>query len=226
MKKIVAIFALLVFCFLLCGCENRKEIQFKDNKGLVFCTSDNVSQEVAKVIGKDKKELSSSMEKAGVIFYGIAPDKSFTVSVIKETTEFSQKVLDFSVFNDDELKKIADEISPNYSEYHKNKGETYIVQDTISYSAVGELPARQYITVKNGNFYIFTFTFNKDTVDSIKTKEIMNNISVNTVSKGFSSYGIIVAILILAGISLIIYVVITLIIDIKKVSRNKKTADN
>lgn len=229
MKKAIAIFCTFVLCLALTGCKKSAEIKYQNNNGLVFCTDDNVTEEVAKALSKSKKELKASMKESGVVFYGISSDNSFTVSVTRETTDFSKEVVDFSAFNEEKLSSLAEEIAPNLISYYKTANEVYIVQDTVSYTSEGEHPARQYITVKNGSFYIITFTFageNLKTKHLSSVQSIVNDISIGTNYENISLYSAIIIVLILAVISVIVYVAVTLIKDLKKAKKDKKSADN
>ena len=229
MKKIITIFLILLLSINLVACKVDNKVGLETIDNIIYCTDENVSDDVAKALGKEKKELSASMKEAGIIFYGIALDKTFTVSVIKETTDFSKKVVDFGLFSDSQLDEIAKEISPSYSGYHKNDTNIYIVQDTVSYGTQNSLPARQYITVKEGNFYIITFTFSdtefKDQVYSV-ADNIVDEIKLNSWQDNISFYSIIIIVLILAVISLIVYVVTSLIKDLIKAKKDKKSAEN
>ncbi len=229
MKKVIAIICILVLCFILAGCQNKAEIKYQNNSDLIYCTEDNVTEKVAKSLDKSKKELRESMQKNGMVFYGIAADNSYTVSIVKETTDFSEKAVDFSAFDEKGLYEISAEIAPNLITYHKTANEVYIVQDTVSFSAEGEHPARQYITVKNGSFYIITFAFANETLKDkymLSAQNIVNDIRINTGYENFSFYSVIIVVLLLAIISVIVYVGITLLKDFKKAKEHKKTTNN
>ena len=225
MKKTLAIFFLLLLCISITGCDKASEIVYKNKAELVFCFDSNVSEEVASKLSKDKKELSESMKNSGIVFFGIDKNGEYTVSALKETTEFSKKMIDFKALSDNGLKEVAEKIAPNYSGYKKNENEVYIVQDIVSYYAEEQRPARQYITVKNSSFYVFTFVFNSENLGEKEIAEaeaVMNDIGISVENNNITLQSTVIILLIL-GISLLaVYIAITLIKDIK----NRRKADN
>ena len=226
MKKIIAVlFSILFLCIAVCGCGEIRtgDLSFKPYDELVVFTPDSIPEEAAELFSMEKSKLKENMESSGILLSGARKDRRLSFTVISETTEFSKRVGDFSVYTQLELNEIAKTLVPDYLSCFKTDDATYIFSDGNVMGPSRPFCTRQYVTVKNGKLYVVSFTTDDEMfelVDENNIIQVMNSLSIKKDLSSDMLSIIIVSVSLLAVAALVVFIVISLVKDIK--NRNKK----
>ncbi len=226
MKRIVAVLFSVIFLLLCCcGCDEIRsgDLSFEPYEELVVCTPDSISEEAAQLFSMEKSKIKENMESSGILLSGARKDRKLSFTVVSETTEFSRRVEDFAVYTQLELNEIAKTLVPDYLAYFKTDDAIYIFSDGSVMGPDRPFCTRQYVTVKNGKLYVVSFTTDDEMfefADENNMIQVMNSLSIKRDLSSDILPIIIVSVILLAVAALVVFIVISLVKDIKNRNKN------
>ncbi len=222
MKRIITVlFSILFICLALCGCDEIKsgEVRFDQFDEMVVCAPDSVSDEIEDLYGRKKEYIIEDMKNSGVLLSGARKDRKLSFNVVCQSTEFSAEVKDLTLYSQIQLNEISSSLLPDYLTYHRTDDEVYIYSDSSVVGTNHPYCTRQYVTVKNGKLYIIAFTTDDeifDNDDETRILEVMDHLSIERELSSDILPIILVSIGLIAVIVLAVFIVISLVTDIKK----------
>lgn len=167
------------------------------------------------------------------LFLGLNPSNGSQISFKVSTTDFSKKIVDMTLLNDEAFAKTAKELVKIPGASYKSvsvKGMKLIEISTSGKDSGGDFCSVQYLTVRNGNLFSIGFSFDGAMDDSkgdiawktIGTLDIKNSEVPSAWDAESIVQIIFISIAILAGVVLAIIVVYSLIRDFIRRRRNNE----
>lgn len=164
---------------------------------------------------------------AQTLFLGLEPNSKAQITVKSWSTDFSKKIADLSLLNDESLTSTAKQLVTAKGASYKTvsaNGMKLIEVRLNGKDSGGSFCSVQYITVCNSNFYSLNFTFsgviNDQKVslawDTLSTFEIETDINKSTWDIGSVLVVILLGLAIIATAAFAVIIVYTIIRDVKK----------
>ncbi len=222
MKKALLLIFVLLFSFALpfYAVAASSEINFNNDDG-AFSVYSNVSIKDSKqeIFGMPTESFEEYMRNNDMLLYA-TDDKSIVFNVSNTETDFSRAVSDFSKYSDETVLEFADTLTVENDGVVSVNDIKYVVINHDAENDADFSRLRQYVTVKNGEFYVVTlnFIYGADNIDELSS-DVIQRIFINTVSG--AEYSVVFVIVLLALIILVAIVVVYLAISIIKDLRNK-----
>lgn len=232
MKRIIAfVFALFMLVLPVSAEQSDDSIILDYVEGLTLCTPDSIPSSDGMIFGIKEEEFKKYLTENRILLYGFDNSNAFVFELTGEKTDFTESIGDFSNIKEADIKDFADTSLSSVYSIENISGTVYVVTDNVSDSG-SEYITRQYITVKHGRLYIMTFTVpgssvKKDVGERID--RIINGLTFggDEIPEKVSVYSVIgVAVLVSAVAVLAVYILITVILDIRKRNSEKVKSDN
>lgn len=171
------------------------------------------------------------------LFLGVEPTSKAQVSVKSWSTDFSKKIGNFALLNDDSLSKTAKELVTAKGASYKTvsaNGMKLIEVRLNGTDSGGSFCSIQYITICNNAFYSLNFTFSgkvDDTKvnlswDTLSTFKIKTNITGGAWDIGSISIIILLSLAIVGAVIVAIIVIYSIIKDLKNRRNDPNEADD
>ena len=194
------------------------------------------NEDLLESLGYSEDAFKNYLKQVGntqILFLGVNPDNMSQVTVKASSTEFSKKVIDFSLLTNEALQKTA-------SDLVQVKGATYKLAEVSGIKLIevratdkdsgGEFCSIQYLTVRNGVLYTVGYTFNGPVNDtkvntawgSIQSLSIQDVTTSSAFDLGTILLMFLLSAVVIAGVVVVGLIVYTFIRDIK----NKKASPN
>lgn len=222
MKRIIAFaFALILFILPVSAQQNDNSITLTYTEGLTLCTKDSIPSTNGMIFGMEETKFKNYLTENGILLYGFDNNNAFVFELTGEKTDFTESIRDFANIGETDIKDFADRTLSSLYSIESIAGNTYIVIDS-AFSNDSSYVTRQYITVKQGTLYIVTFTVPGSSVNKEVGKRINKivnaiNFSENDLPKEVSLFSVIgVAALVIVIAALAVYILITVIKDLRK----------
>ena len=177
------------------------------------------------------KNYLKQVNNTHILFLGVNPDNMAQVMVKASSTEFSKKVVDFSLLTAEALQKTAKDLvqvkDASYKMAEVNGIKLIEVRSTDKDSG-GEFCSIQYLTVRNGVLYTVGYTFNGAVNDakvntawgSVQTLNIKDTTSSSAFDLGTIMLIFLLSAVIIAGAVVVGLIVYTLVRDFKNKKAN------
>lgn len=164
------------------------------------------------------------------LFLGVEPNTKAQISVKYWSTDFSKKIEDFSLLDDEALSKTAKELIQTKGSTYKTvsaNGMKLIEVRSNTKDSGGNFCSVQYVTVCNKGFYSLNFTFAGNLSDEKVQSawDTLTTFKIETdINKGVWDVGSILIIVLLgAGVIAAVVLAVVIIISIIKDIKNRRT---
>ena len=160
--KAFALFLILICLFgLTAFAETPKDVNISLNVGKEYfkITEETVSQNVDIIenLGYTKSSFKELFTKGSLVAFLLHSETKTQIQIRVDNTPFSEKLENLSLLEGDNLKNVANEISAS-AKGVVTVGDTVFVQSvTNTDDETGKYSVSQYVTVKNGSLYTFSF---------------------------------------------------------------------
>ncbi len=218
MKRIIAcLLALIIFAVPVCALEEHV-FSLGYTEGVTLYHYESITGEV---LGMEAEEFKKYLTDNYIRLFGVDNNNEFVFEITSEETDFSKGIKDFKNIKETDIKHFAD--SMKFVSYNiETLGEVpYIVSQYPSDDSENSAVVSQYITVKQGQLYVITFTMAKGISDgnAERIRKIVSGITYieNDVPQNVSIWSVIgVAALAVLVFGVAVYILITVIKDVRK----------
>lgn len=218
MKRIIAcVLALIIFAVPVCAVEEYI-FSLRYSEGVTLYHYESITGEV---LGMEAEEFEKYLTDNYIRLFGVDNNNEFVFEITSSETEFSKVIKDFKNIKETDIKDFAD--SMKFVSYNiETLGEVpYIVGQYPSDDSENSAVVSQYITVKQGQLYVITFTMAKGISDgnAERIRKIVSGITYieNDVPQKVSLWSVIgVAVLVVLIICIALYILVTIIKDIRQ----------
>lgn len=179
------------------------------------------------------KNYLKQVDNTQILFLGVNPDNMAQVTVKASSTEFSKKIIDFSLLTDEALQKTAKDLVAVKGASQKKaevNGIKLIEVRATDKDSGGEFCSIQYLTVRNGVLYTVGYTFNgpvseakvNTAWESIQSLDIKDVTTSSAFDLGTILLMFLLSAVVIAGVVVVGLIIYTFIRDVK----NKKASPN
>lgn len=231
MKRIIAVLiALFLLALPVSAQEKIDEISLSYTEGLTVCSRENIPSADGKIFGMNESDFKKYLVENNILIYAMDQNNAFAFEISGEETAFTRGVGSFSNISEADINDFAQKALVSVYSIEKIEGYTYIVADSVSDSKSNYV-TRQYITVNNGVLYVTTFTVPGNSVKkevSDRMVKIIRGIKFASEKAPenvslFSVIGVAVLVVLVSGFA--VYILVTVIRDIKKRKREPEEAE-
>ena len=212
MKRIIA---LIVFFILLFSLTVSADSNINLKPGGEFITE---TEQIAKIIGMEKNELLDFCIENKIVYIAVNNDNSKQIRITVKENEFSKKVVNLNSLSDEEISSylLLDIIGNGAlkGDVINHKGQKFIKTQMLLKDSGGDFIINEFITVADKKVYVLSFYTNKNTDIKYVEKTFETFESSNFVNENNSLIWV-VAIGIVAFFAASVFIIITLIRDIK-----------
>lgn len=211
MKRIIALIAVFILLFSLTVSADSSINITPDGE---FITE---TEQIAKIIGMDKNELLDFCIENKIVYIAVNKDNSKQIRVTVKENDFSNGIVNINGLSDDKINAVLPDVigvEGIKGEIINKDGQKFIKTEMSSKDSGGDFILTEYITVANKKVYVLSFYTNKkaDTKYIEKTFETLESPNFVVENNGlFWIVGIAIVIFLFATV----FIIITLIRDIK-----------
>lgn len=211
MKRIIALIAVFILLFSLTVSADSSINITPDGE---FTTE---TEQIAKIIGMDKNELLDFCIENKIVYIAVNKDNSKQIRVTVKENDFSNGIVNINGLSDDKINAVLPDVigvEGIKGEIINKDGQKFIKTEMSSKDSGGDFILTEYITVANKKVYVLSFYTNKkaDTKYIEKTFETLESPNFVVENNGlFWIVGIAIVIFLFATV----FIIITLIRDIK-----------
>lgn len=211
---------------------NRLSVTLPDNYVLLNTDTAEDNVELIESLGYSLSSFKSYLkptENGAVqtLFLGVEPSTKAQISAKSWSTDFSKKIGDFSLLEQEALSKTAKELVTAKGASYKSVSANGMVLLEIRLNGKdsgGKFCSIQYITVCNGNFYSLNFTFagsvNEQRVElawnTLSTFKIKSDLNKSAWDAGSIFIIVLLSLAIIGAAVLAVVIVFSIVKDIKK----------
>ena len=208
---LILLSAFSVTCLAATPAEHNIELSFDDE--YVIITQNNVSEytEIIEKMGYSQKSFQKLFENGSLVAFVLHSESKSQIHIKVTETQFSKQTESLSYFKEENVKQVAEKISPDYTRLLLLGDKYFICTDENVDDESGKYSTSQFSTVENGKLYtvvIFnnnpTYDFNVNVLKKIDIKTQVRRSGVND-----TLYDIFFSILILVLLGLIVYLIVS-----------------
>lgn len=223
MKRLITFFlALIIFAIPACALENL-DFSLSYTEDITLYSYENVNSD-NNILGMDAESFKKYLKDNNIQLLGVDNNNEFVFEFTSQQTEFSSSVRDFKNLKENDVKDFADSMKFN-SYLIESLGDTlYIVSEYPALTVEKSSAAMQYVTITQGRLYVITFTAadgislnNINRIDKIVSGITYSQTGVSQNVSIWTIIGVSAVIILLFGVTL--YIIITIIRDIRKRNR-------
>ncbi len=184
-KKIICILSVLLLVFCVTVSADEDFLVYGEDDIEFFC----------KTFDMDAGEIKYYFEQNNITYFAMNKDNTKQIKRIEFVDEFSQKAVDLSVLNDDEILKLTGDISgfPDAKgEVVKHAGLKFLKLRLESKDSGGNYTLTEYITVKEAKKVVLAFYTASGQDEEYIEKAFQEQFEPETNYKPFLSVGIVI----------------------------------
>ena len=160
--KAFALFLLFAVIFSVTAfADTPKDVNMSLNfdDGYFVITEDTVSknQEIIENLGYTKSSFKELFTKGSLVAFVLHSGTKTQIQIRVDKTSFTEKLEDLSLLNSENLTTVAKEISPSCKKTVDISGTVFLQSVSETNDETGKYSVSQYVTVKNGSLYTFSF---------------------------------------------------------------------
>lgn len=222
MKKAVSIIFLTVFLiFSFASCAPKADYSIGIPKGFAAAYSTDDTDELAKALGVDTKEIKSYFKEDKLALMAVNSDNSVQIKLSRFVNSYSKAIQSFSSDDENIIKDYASAAGiENYKIVSSNDTKFIFVKTKVSDSDGGYVSSR-YITVKNGEFYVLS-CFNRGDEQDKKISEVFKSLDIKTDTASLPVWQ---TVLIAGSIALFTAVIAAVAVGFIKARKSKSEAE-
>jgi len=162
--KIVKLFTVTVFCFLLLNfcafAKTEKSYKIDIPDGFTTAYSDSDKTDISKIVGIKSEEAEKYFTDNNLLFLSVDEKNSFQIKLSETKDNFSAKTVNFSYLSDEKLLSLSenlfaktDDKASSKVKLVQNGGMKFLKRNEAHKDSGGEYVVTQYVTVVNGKNY-------------------------------------------------------------------------